>query len=77
MKRLIPLILVLSASIHLWAEPEFPLTEDSKVQENVPKGELIKFQFDQSKIYPGTTREIAVYVPKQFDGVKPACVYVN
>ncbi len=43
----------------------------------VPKGELIKFTFDQSKIFPGTTREVTVYVPRQYDPAKPACVYVN
>ena len=25
----------------------------------------------------GTTREVTIYVPKQYDGTKPACVYVN
>ncbi len=50
---------------------------DSKVQPGVPKGELIKFEFTGSKIFPGTSREVTVYVPKQYDGTKPACVYVN
>src|SRR3984885_10096194 len=59
------------------AEPDYPLTEDSKPHDNVPKGELIKFEFAESKIFPGTTRQVTVYVPKQYDGTKPACVYVN
>lgn len=42
-----------------------------------PKGELIKFVFDQSKIFPGTTRDVTVYIPKQYDPAKPACLYVN
>jgi gluconolactonase len=59
------------------AEPEFPPHPDSQVQSGVPKGELIKFEFIESKIFPGTTREVVVYVPKQYDPAKPACVYVN
>jgi len=43
----------------------------------VPKGEVTKHTFEQSKIFPGTTREFWVYVPKQYDPEKPACLYVN
>jgi len=46
-------------------------------QDTPPKGEVLKFTFDQSKIYPGTTRDVWVYVPKQYDPAKPACVHVN
>jgi len=79
MKRFLPLVLALAISTSLLpaAEPDFPLTEDSKPHDNVPKGELIKFEFAQSKVFPGTTREVTIYVPKQYDGTKPACVYVN
>ena len=78
MKRLLPFLLTpFIASSLLAAEPEFPLTADSQPQEGVPKGELIKFDFAESKVFPGTTREVTVYVPKQYDGKKPACVYMN
>jgi gluconolactonase len=43
----------------------------------IPKGEVKQYQFEQSKIFPGTTRDYWVYIPKQYDGSKPACVYVN
>jgi sugar lactone lactonase YvrE/enterochelin esterase-like enzyme len=43
----------------------------------VPKGEIIKFTFATSKIFPGTTREISLYIPAQYKADKPACVYVN
>ena len=46
-------------------------------QEPSPKGELFKFTFEQSKIFPGTTREVTVYVPRQYDPAKPACLHVN
>lgn len=44
--------------------------------ETVPKGEVTKYTFDQSKIYPGTVREYWVYVPQQYQPEKPACLYV-
>jgi gluconolactonase len=45
--------------------------------DDAPKGEVTKCTFDQSKIFPGTVRDYWVYVPKQYDPAKPACVYVN
>ncbi|HEV7225138.1 MAG TPA: alpha/beta hydrolase-fold protein, partial [Pirellulales bacterium] len=42
-----------------------------------PKGEVTKYVFDQSQIFPGTVRDYWIYVPKQYDPAKPACVYVN
>ncbi len=46
-------------------------------QAGVPKGEVLKFTFEDSKIFPGTWREYWVYVPAQYRPEKPACVYVN
>jgi sugar lactone lactonase YvrE/enterochelin esterase-like enzyme len=43
----------------------------------VPKGEVTKYTFGPSKIFPGTVRDYWVYVPKQYDASKPACVYIN
>ena len=50
---------------------------DSQPQPGVPKGEVLKFSFDSSRIFPGTTRDYSVYVPAQYDPAKPACVYVG
>ena len=36
-----------------------------------------KLAFDHSKIFPGTVRDFWLYVPKQYDPAKPACLYVN
>jgi sugar lactone lactonase YvrE/enterochelin esterase-like enzyme len=44
--------------------------------QEVPKGEILKFTFEGSKIFPGTVRDYWVYVPKQYDPAKPACVFV-
>jgi sugar lactone lactonase YvrE/enterochelin esterase-like enzyme len=42
-----------------------------------PKGEVTQYTFANSKIFPGTVREYWIYVPKQYDPAKPACVHVN
>src|SRR6185295_3973834 len=39
--------------------------------------EVMKFTFENSKIFPGTVRDYWVYVPKQYNPSTPACVYVN
>src|SRR5262245_48583302 len=54
-----------------------PVDSASIEQPGVPKGDVLKFTFDQSKIYPGTWREYWIYVPAQYKGDQPACVYVN
>ncbi len=46
-------------------------------RQEVPKGEVSKHTFEQSAIFPGTVRDYWVYVPKQYDGTAPACLYVN
>lgn len=55
----------------------YPVDSASIEQKGVPKGEIIKFTFENSKIFPGTRREVSVYVPAQYRPERPACVYVN
>src|SRR5881275_66702 len=43
----------------------------------VPKGEVTKYTFEESQVFPGTVRDYWVYVPKQYDPAKPACTHVN
>ena len=43
---------------------------------DVPKGEVTKYSFENSKIFPGTYRDYWVYVPKQYDAKQPACVFI-
>ena len=45
--------------------------------EDILKGEIKKFSFAESRIFPGTVRDVTVFIPKQYDGSKPACVYVK
>ncbi len=48
-----------------------------QAQDAPPKGEVTKYTFSNSKIFPGTTRDYWVYVPKQYDPATPACLHVN
>jgi enterochelin esterase-like enzyme len=50
---------------------------DSKPKAGVPTGETLSFPLTDSKIFPGTSRTITVYVPAEYTGDKPACVYVG
>lgn len=45
--------------------------------EDIKPGRIEVFQFTQSKIFPGTVREVTVFIPAQYDAAKPACVYVK
>ncbi len=71
------LILLLLSAAPLCAQTDYPPPPEATPRDDVPKGELIKFDFDHSRIFPGTTRAVTVYVPRQYDGAKPACLYVN
>jgi len=55
----------------------YPVDPASAEHAGVPKGEIIKATFQDSKIFPGTWREYSIYVPAQYDPAKPACVWVN
>ena len=50
---------------------------DEATKSEVPKGEMKAYTFENSKVFPGTTRSYSIYVPKQYDPAKPACLYVN
>jgi gluconolactonase len=79
MKKILPFICLLS-QISLFAQApaeNYPIDSASIVQPGVPKGEVLKFTFDHSTIFPGTWREYWIYIPAQYRPDKPACVYVN
>ncbi len=54
---------------------DYPLGPDSQPQPGVPHGDVTHFTWT-SKIFPGTVRDYWVYVPKQYDPAKPACVMI-
>ena len=45
--------------------------------EEILPGEIIQCQFNTSKIFPGAVRDVTVFIPAQYNGSKPACVYVR
>ncbi|MBV9391151.1 MAG: hypothetical protein JOY96_04580 [Verrucomicrobia bacterium] len=38
---------------------------------------MLNFSYSESKIYPGTQRDVSVYVPSAYTGEKPACLYIK
>ena len=77
MLRLKLCVLATSVSLLMFSSGGILRGDEPKPSADVPKGEVTKYTFDQSKIFPGTVRDYWVYVPKQYDPAKPACVYVN
>ena len=45
--------------------------------EAVLPGVIKQTTFNTSRIFPGTVRDVTVFIPAQYDGSKPACVYVK
>ncbi|MEO6329240.1 MAG: SMP-30/gluconolactonase/LRE family protein [Ginsengibacter sp.] len=79
MKNLL-LVICLFFYTHVFAQQiveSYPVDSASVEHSGVPKGEILKFTFSQSKIFPGTFRDYWVYVPAQYKPGKPACVYIN
>jgi gluconolactonase len=54
----------------------YPVEPASKALADGSKGEVLKFSFKQSKLYPGTSRSYWVYIPKDYKPEKPACLFV-
>ncbi|GAB5560062.1 MAG: hypothetical protein SynsKO_17090 [Synoicihabitans sp.] len=60
-----------------WRQPgEYPANPDLERHEGVPHGTLEVFQWNESAIYPGTTRNYWIYTPAQYDSTRPAAVMV-
>lgn len=55
---------------------EYKLGPDSMEQPGVPKGDVSYFKAKNSKVFPGSEHDVWVYVPKQYDASKPACVMI-
>jgi enterochelin esterase family protein len=67
---------LLSWNFSSFAFDDYRLGTNSMFDPNVPHGEVTKYAWNQSKIFPGTKRDYWVYVPKEYDGKTPACVMV-
>ena len=73
--RFLPVILTSLVAAHAFAIDDYKLGPDAQPQE-VPHGEVKRAVFDKSHIFPCTTHDYWVYVPKQYDAAKPACLMV-
>ena len=76
MKSLILAIAALALIPALAQEENYPTPPEALRQDGVPQGKLIKGKFSNSKIFPGTERDYAVYIPAQYDGKNPAALMV-
>lgn len=78
MKRVFSIALAASFITNAFAATnEYKLGPDSFPQEGVPRGEVIKMPpWTNSAVFSGTTRDWWVYVPKQYDTSKPACLMI-
>lgn len=59
-----------------FSQENYPVHKDSQKQDGVPEGEVIGPFTLTSEIFPGTEREYWVYVPKQYEAAKPACLMI-
>ena len=79
--RLLPCLLAISL---LGAEPtkkvdydsQYVLGPDSQEKEGVPKGTVTEYEMTDSKAFPGFGRKWALYVPKQYNPSKEACLMI-
>jgi enterochelin esterase-like enzyme len=59
---------------------EFPVRyahgPDSSPQADVPRGVIHEYEWNESEVFPGTTRRYWVYVPAQYTGTQPASLMV-
>jgi gluconolactonase len=79
-RHIVRLAVVLSAGIVTGtslAEAPAPYIAPSIKPELILQGVVKHVSFSQSAIFPGTVRNVAVFIPAQYDGSKPACVYVK
>jgi enterochelin esterase-like enzyme len=49
---------------------------DSFVQPGVPRGTLHEYEWDESRVFPGTRRRYWAYVPAQYTSAEPASLMV-
>ena len=58
-----------------FAADDYVLGIDSQPNPNTPKGKIEKSEW-KSNIFPGTVREMSIYVPAQYDGKAPAALMI-
>ncbi len=77
---LLSLVFLLSADTMISAQQpaaeEYAVHPDSLQKPGVPEGTISQGTWKNSKVFPGTVRDYWIYVPKQYDGSKPAALMV-
>ncbi|MGB0153475.1 MAG: SMP-30/gluconolactonase/LRE family protein [Verrucomicrobiales bacterium] len=68
--------LLLFCSVAVSEDESYPTHPDMLPKDGVPQGKVTRGTFDESSVFPGTTREYGVYVPAQYDGSKSAALMV-
>ncbi|HVJ69091.1 MAG TPA: hypothetical protein VM510_13980, partial [Caulifigura sp.] len=69
-------VLLLFVTLVACTRPALADSPDRQKQDGVPAGKVTTGVFTESKIYPGTKRDYAVYVPAQYTADKPASLMV-
>jgi gluconolactonase len=79
MKLLLYILIFICPAFLLAQAPveSYPLDSASVAHPGVPKGEVLHFTFEQSKIFPGTFRDYWVYIPAQYNPAKPAYAFID
>src|SRR5262245_49331521 len=75
MTRLVAIVFLFLCVTLVFAKDDYKLGPDSMEQPDVPKGDITTFKWE-STVFKGTTRNVGIYVPKQYDAQTPAAVMV-
>jgi len=68
---------LLLASSLVQAADDYVLGPESKERSpGVPEGKVSEFRFNDSKVFPETSRDAWIYIPAQYDGSNPAALMV-
>src|SRR5687767_9990569 len=59
-----------------YKEPDFPVPPEAVVKPDVAAGKIERFQFKSTGVYPGTVRNVSVYVPAQYKPDSSAALMV-
>ena len=67
---------MLLLAVTLYVPPTPAAEQPTPSKPMAPQGKVTPYTFAESNIFPGTVRTYHLYVPKQYDPAKPACVFV-
>ncbi|MDQ2774048.1 MAG: SMP-30/gluconolactonase/LRE family protein [Acidobacteriota bacterium] len=59
------------------ASDDYPVGRESLPQAGVPAGKTFTFEMKSSRVFPDSVHTITVYIPAEYTGEKPACLYVG